>query len=110
MFGVFSFAMGGCIRTRHRSADSQAMRGKHFLVRPDRVRHSRALTATPERPTHFFANNRLTFGDEIHPIPVGMMIDHSACTLAGVGMAQLLEAANPGLTVLAECRDMEERA
>jgi hypothetical protein len=44
------------------------------------------------------------------PIPVGMMIDHSAYTLAGVGMAQLLEAANPGLTVLAECRDMEERA
>lgn len=44
------------------------------------------------------------------PMPVGMMIDNSACTIAGIGMARILEDANPGMTVQIECRDMEERA
>jgi hypothetical protein len=44
------------------------------------------------------------------PIAVGMMIDNSACTIAGIGMARILEEANPDLTVQVECRDMEERA
>lgn len=43
-------------------------------------------------------------------IAVGMMIDNSACTIAGIGMARILEDANPGMTVKVECRDMEERA
>jgi hypothetical protein len=33
----------------------------------------------------------------------GIMLDEDSCIIAGAGMSQVLEAANPGLTVVFTC-------
>lgn len=45
----------------------------------------------------------LTMGGEQAVMPVGQMADKRTCTIAGAGMAQILEAANPGLAVAFTC-------
>lgn len=45
----------------------------------------------------------LTIGGEQAVMPVGQMADGKTCTIAGAGMKQILEAANPGLAVAFTC-------
>lgn len=54
---------------------------------------------------NFFLILTLTFpGQPSDTRAVALMIDKASCTVAAAGMIAVLEQANPGLTVTAECR------
>jgi hypothetical protein len=36
-------------------------------------------------------------------VPVGMMINHQSCAVAGAGMKHVLESATPGITIAWTC-------
>lgn len=45
----------------------------------------------------------MTLNGQTAQIPAGLMADHRLCTIAGAGMAGILEEANPGLIVAFVC-------
>ena len=45
----------------------------------------------------------LTFNGHTERQAVGVMISPEACAVAGVGMVEVLERANPGVQVEAQC-------
>lgn len=44
-----------------------------------------------------------SFGGTDTDLAVGYMLDAKTCAIAAAGMTEILEAANPGLTVSASC-------
>ena len=51
-----------------------------------------------------------TINGQSSQAPMGVMLDHDACVIAGEGMAVIIEAANPGLSVEWSCEAVGQDA